>query len=212
MQWHFAHSAVIRAYLDSHHIKKLQLGAGSNVLPGWLNTDLVPQPGRVIYLDATKPFSFNDRTFDYVFSEHEIEHLTYEQGLFMLQECRRALKPGGRIRIATPNLENLANLYAPQKTELQERYIRWAVDTFLPGVKTYNEAFVINNFFRNWGHHFIYDRLTLQHAMATAGFTSITPWASGESDDENFRGIESHSKVIGDDMNQFETMVLEGRA
>jgi len=43
----------IQRYLAGHQIKKLQLGAQINALPGWLNTDLFPPPdlvniGRVI--------------------------------------------------------------------------------------------------------------------------------------------------------------------
>jgi predicted SAM-dependent methyltransferase len=57
--------------------------------------------------------------FDYVFSEHMIEHVSYAEGLLMLRECLRVLKPGGRIRIATPSLEVLLDLYKPSKTPIQ---------------------------------------------------------------------------------------------
>src|SRR5438477_50522 len=83
-------------------------GAGFNSLPGWLNTDLEPKSASVIYLDAAKPLPFAYSTFDYIFSEHVIEHIPYPQGLSMLKECFRVIKPGGTIRIATPNLEQIA--------------------------------------------------------------------------------------------------------
>jgi hypothetical protein len=47
--------------------------------------------------------------------------------------------------------------------------------------------------------------------MERAGFVEITLYRPGESDDEAFRGVESHGRVIGaEDFNQFETFVLEG--
>jgi len=94
----------IAAYLRSHDITKLQLGAGENIRPDWLNTDLhdYGRPADLVYLDVRRPFPFPDESFDLVFSEHMLEHLEYEEGLRCLVECRRVLRPGGRIRIATP--------------------------------------------------------------------------------------------------------------
>jgi predicted SAM-dependent methyltransferase len=199
-------------YLKSHTIRKLQLGAGSNALEGWLNTDKYAAHPGVTFLNAEHRFPFADNTFDYVFSEHLIEHLSYEQGLPMLRECFRVLKPAGKIRIATPDLETLAGLYAQQKTYLQQRYIHWIIDTFLPQADAYRESFVINNAFRNWGHRFLYDQATLECALASAGFADIVKQSVGESQDNVFRGIESHGLAAGDEeMNRFETMVLEAR-
>src|SRR5437867_9832604 len=94
--------AAIRSYLSSHAVRKLQLGAGTNPLAGWLNTDGYPASFRVLSVDAREPLPFSDETFDYVFSEHHIEHMTFHEGRRMLRECFRVLKPGGRIRVATP--------------------------------------------------------------------------------------------------------------
>src|SRR5205814_992975 len=77
-------------------------------------------------------FPLPDASFDFVFSEHMLEHLSYEEGLACLRECRRVLRPGGRIRIATPSLERLARLYDAEQTDVQRRYVRWAADSFVP--------------------------------------------------------------------------------
>lgn len=205
-------SRAIQSYLNSQQVRKLQIGAGPNTLEGWLNTDELLTSRGVIYLDATRPLCFENCTFDYIFSEHQIEHLTYKEGLSMLRECYRVLKRGGNIRIATPDLETLIGLHTTDKSELQQRYIKWIIDRRLPQVGVYRESFVINNAFRDWGHQFIYDRATLQSAMEEVGFVDITRYAPGESDDEVLRGIESHGKAVGNaDMNLFETMVLEAK-
>ena len=128
----------------------------------------------------------------------------------LLSECFRVLRQEGKIRIATPDLRFLIDLYNPEKTKLQERYISWAIDTFLPDIKIYRDVFVINNFFRAWGHKFIYDYELLQNAMNRAGFINITPHRVGESDDKSFQGLEAHEQIIPDEFNKLETFVVEG--
>lgn len=210
--WHIVRPRATKTYLKSHQIRKLQIGAKGNVLKGWLNTDLYPIDSEVVFLDATKPFPFEDGTFDYIFCEHIIEHLTYTKGVLMLHECYRVLKPNGKIRIATPSFENLIGLYAPEKNDLQRRYIQWTMDQFLPDIGVPNEVFVINNALRGWGHQFVYDRATLQNALEEVAFVDVVCYAPGESDDKNLRCLESHGKAIGDeDMNRFETLVIEAK-
>ena len=206
-----ARSREINTYINNHQIRKLQIGSGPNILDGWLNTDYSLISPNTVFLDARKPFAFDDATFDYVFSEQQIEQFTYVEGLFMLRECYRVLKPGGSIRIATTSLEALIGLYRADKSEDQLRYIRWIVDNCLPEIGIYSPTFVVNNAFSNWGHRFLYDQDTLQSALEAAGFTVITRYAPSESDNEELQGIESHGTVVAnEEMSRFEAMVLEG--
>ena len=201
---------IIRNYLQSNEVRKLQIGAGPTAIKGWLSTDINPRTDEHVYLDATRPFPFQDGTFDYVYSEHMIEHINWSQGLFMLKECRRVLRPGGAIRVATPDLKVLLDLYARPDEPRAAAYIKWITDTFLEDVKVYRPTFVINNAFENWGHQFLYDGETMTLALREAGFEEIRRCESEQSEDPHLRGIESHGKNVGDrDMAAFETMVFE---
>jgi len=133
--WLAKRNVGIAAYLKAHRVKKLQLGTSNNILDGWLNTDVVPNHGSVVYLDATRRFPFDDDTFDYIMSEHMIEHVEYQAAQIMLRECARVLKPGGRVRFATPDLQVLLALHSGEKTDAQKHYFDWAVERFLPGVQ-----------------------------------------------------------------------------
>jgi predicted SAM-dependent methyltransferase len=197
-------------YLAARGVRKLMLGAGSNSREGWLMTDIAPQSPAVMYLDVTRPFPFDSDTFEYIHAEHLIEHITWADGLQMLRECRRVLKPGGIVRIATPDLAVLIGLYDGKRNEVGQRYIQWITDLLYPEVGAYKAAFVINNAFTNFGHKFLYDGELLELAFTKAGFTNIREFPMGESDDENLRGIEFHGEFAGnEEMVAFETMVFE---
>src|SRR6202041_3534907 len=72
-------------YLKTHAVKKLQIAASNNLLPGWLNTDIIPNCGSVAYLDASNRFPFDDDTFDCIMAEHMIEHIDYQAAQSMLR-------------------------------------------------------------------------------------------------------------------------------
>jgi predicted SAM-dependent methyltransferase len=203
--------SISKRYLASAQIKKLQIGAGQNSLKGWLSADISPASQDTMYLDATQRFPFATQTFDYIYSEHMIEHISWKDGIGMLKECHRVLKPGGTLRVATPDLAVMIGLYARQD-ELAKRYIAWITDNFLPDVQVHNPVFVINNAFHDWGHQFLYDAETMEGTMRLAGFTSVHRCTPGQSDDPHLAGIESHGAAANArEMGDFETMVLEAK-
>jgi predicted SAM-dependent methyltransferase len=200
---------VLDRYLQQNDIRKLQIGCGHNSIDGWLNSDYRPIPTNQLRLDATKIFDIDSNQFDYIFSEHTIEHISYLEGLSMLTESFRVLRKNGKIRISTPNLPFLIDLYRSDKSEQQVAYIKWATDNFIPGTERYNETFVINNYVRDWGHQFIYDEKTLRAAMEKAGFANITRYDLNQSNEEPFRNLENESRLPAGFL-QLETLTLEG--
>jgi predicted SAM-dependent methyltransferase len=200
----------IERYLRQHDVRKLQLGAGEHPLSGWLNTDLhdYDRGDQLVYLDVRRRFPLPDGSFDFVFSEHVIEHLTYTEGQHCLRECLRILRPGGRIRVATPSLERLAALYSAEPTDLQRRYVAWAVETLEPESDAHLPGVVVNNFFRSWGHRFIYDPDTLRDALTGAGFTGVEEHAVGKSNHDELAGLEQHL-AEHPELNEYETFALE---
>jgi len=209
--------ARIKSYFRSHPTRKLHLGAGPHYIDGWLNTDVrvLWPPARfwkIVYLDVTKRFPFPDKSIDRVYSEHLIEHLSYHDGMAMVRECHRVLRPGGTLRIATPDVTVIMGLHTPEPTGLQSRVIKDSTDRCLPEIDTYRAVFVINNFFRRWGHQFLYDFELLRDAMEEAGFADVGLCPSGESTDPDLQGIEAHGEGAGSkELNDFVTMILEGK-
>jgi len=208
----------VRAYLDSHALRKLQLGAGPNVLEGWLNTDLLPDlypahRDEIVFLDATRPLPFPDATFDFIFSEHQIEHVSEPDARQIVRECFRILRPGGRIRIATPDLATFARLYLEPLGARERAYVDWVMERFLPQVQSGNRlCYVLNQILNAHGHCFVYDEATLGALLADAGFEQIERHAAGQSSEPELRKLEAHGRAIGNEAaNDFETMALEAR-
>ncbi len=210
LHWRWTAPGKISAYLRRAPSPKLQIGSGYNLLDGWLNTTLYPFAPGAVFLDASQPFPIPTATFAYVFSEHVIEHLEFDEAAAMLGECQRILKSGGRLRLATPDLARIIALYTQPDAPAQQQYIRWIMDNFRPRVGAYNPAQVINQSFHGWRHKFIYDEATLVNALEAAGFTAATRLEPGQSGDEHLRGIERHGEYVGSDAAmRYETMVFE---
>lgn len=202
----------VAGYMRRHGVKCLQIGAGPTSTASWLCTDLMPRRRGAVYLDATKPFPIPDACFDFVYSEHMIEHISYQHGMAMLRECHRILKPGGRVRIATPDLARLLRMYARESSGIERAYLDWIAKNNMKDPALAKPVFVINNAFRDWGHQFLYDEETLSAALAGAGFVDVGRFEPGESGTALLQGLERHGRNIGnEDVNRFETLILEAR-
>ena len=196
---------LVSSYLKAHVVRKLQIGANVNLLPGWLNTDLYPQSPGSATLDSTSPFPISAASFDYVFSEHQMEHIPYEGALAMLRECYRILRPGGKIRIALPSVDPLLELFGAPRTDQQERYIQNRTKLCYPNAAKPGPCFAINAAFMNWGHKFLYNRETMRGILEEIGFTNVQFFVPGQSDDPNLTGIE----VRTSELDSYETMVAQ---
>jgi predicted SAM-dependent methyltransferase len=186
------------------------LGCGPNELSGWLNTDIRSVSPSVIYVDIMEPLPFPDESFDYIYSEHLIEHIPFEWGLNHLKECLRVLKHGGTIRISTPNMQFLLDYYKPNElSEVQIKYLERVVRNAQLDMKFCYPTVLMNFFMHEWGHKFIYDSRVLNEVLKFAGFYDICECAVNESKKHELRGLEQHGISITDEFNILQSMILE---
>ena len=202
-------------YLQTTDAPKLHIGCGPFVMDDWLNVDIQCHRPDIRYMDAGKPYPFPDHSFDYIYSEHLFEHLSVEEQTVMLQECYRILKPGGRMRLAMPNLHFLMELYLYPDKECNRKYLAWSYRLFgmkqgVPEVAEKNyPTYVINNFFRLWGHQFIHTPESLKELAEGIGFHGIRSYSIGKSDTSALQGLERHGQNIPAWANELETFVME---
>lgn len=186
---------------------KLQVGAGGNALPGWLNTDLHPSR-HVLSVDVTRPLPFSNGEFRYAFTEHMIEHLSFEQGRRMLLEIHRILADGGKLRVSTPDFDFFLGMFREGITPEEKLFMEWHVRTYTPNLPVHPLS-VMNTMFHRWGHKYLYNEQTLSSLLQECGFDQIKRYQTGESDDPELQGLESHGKLVGELHNRMETLVLE---
>lgn len=201
-------------YFQSTTVHKLHLGCGGHIRSGWLNSDLTPYSDEVILLDASKTFAFENDTFDYIYSEHVLEHLSLLHQINMLGECYRVLKPGGKIRIATPDIDFIISLSNNSTEEIRE-YIKWSSSAYRPDIEkvvgdlAHSYVYTINNYFHNWGHQFLHNKKSLRELLGITSYNNIINYPLNSSDDTELMNLELHGTVISHKYNEMETMVFE---
>jgi predicted SAM-dependent methyltransferase len=172
----------------------LHVGCGPNIAHGWLNTDYrmlvdgdgnASPPGRIVrgtaaghreryFLshDARDPLPVEDGAFDVAYSEHFIEHVPRAAAIRWLREIHRVLRPGGFLRLSTPDLRRYVEGYADPRGEFFARHREVLVEMaqFADSGVPDTRGFMVNQIFRFFGHQWIYDAEELQAVAAEAGF------------------------------------------
>jgi predicted SAM-dependent methyltransferase len=172
-------------------VDRLHIGSGPLVRQGWANVDLEYHKGVEHVLDVRDGLPFRDSR--YIYAEHFLEHLTFDEGLRFLKECRNALAADGVLRLSTPNLDWV-----------------WATQYRQPSPDAVHDCFAMNKAFRGWGHQFLYNLETLTAALHAAGFAAVKACRYGESDDPVLRDLERHEKSPDDDAHPH-VVVIEAR-
>jgi len=77
----------------------------------WTNIDFTSHSPSIKKADILNGLPYKDNSFDVIYSSHFIEHIPIEQIESFLDDVYRILRPGGIIRLVTPDLEFLINEY-----------------------------------------------------------------------------------------------------
>lgn len=167
----------------------LQIGCGPHHKPGWINTDLLGNDAMDFPLDITKRLPFPDSYFSVIYGSEVIEHVTRPQARSFLKEALRTLRPDGVLRLTTPDIEAVAQIYLGTHPkghlDIHERY--WLGGEF-------SRDIWINAAFRNYGHQLLYSFETLLEELTSAGFASVCRTEPQETKSKfpQLSGIEQH--------------------
>ena len=138
----------------------LNLGAGDTVIPGFTAIDR--KFGQEVY-----PLKYEDSSVDEIRASHILEHFPATEATKVLVDWVRVLKPGGRIRIAVPNFDFVAESYMRRMGD------KGMLFAYVMGGQTDE----------NDVHKSLYDEPTLRQWMESANLRGITRWTSDAVND-----------------------------
>jgi predicted SAM-dependent methyltransferase len=173
----------------------LNVGCGLNPAEGFCNIDFLWRPS-VLCFDITRGIPLPDCSLRGIFTEHCLEHISYEDCLKVLRDFRRMLKPGGVARVVVPDGELYCDLYTRARAG---EPVQWPYheNGRLP-------IYYVNRIMSGHGHKFIYDFDSMKDALLSAGFREVHR--------ASFRNGSDPTLLIDQEHRAMESLYAEGIA
>lgn len=171
--------------------RRLHLGCGQNVLPRpWENFDLD--------IDIRQPLPFDFCSVEFILAEHVIEHIDFRSGIKFLSECLRVLEPGGKLRLAFPDITREIPLedYRSGFSKHYNRQLNCREDVWL-------------SVLIDWEHQSCWTREMAERVLVAVGFDRVSVRDYGYSPYPELTGIDGHHLSVGLALARAETTVLE---
>lgn len=113
---------------------RLNLGAGSALLTGWINLDRLPLPGIDVVHDLdVPPWPFETRSLDQIVAKDVFEHVG--DPILFMTECHRILRPGASLFIQCPYYKGRDAFTDPTHKRFPTEH---TFDYWIPGTVLYN--------------------------------------------------------------------------
>jgi predicted SAM-dependent methyltransferase len=157
---------------------KLNIGCGwRNFGDNWDHIDGGNYP-HVNAHDITK-LDYLDNSVDIIYASHVFEYFDRAEGLEVLREWFRVLRPGGILRIAVPDFEIISRLYCEKKFPL-DKFLGPIYGKMEMGMKGGGTGKTIY-------HKTIYDFYGLKNILNSAGFNDVKKY--------NWKSTPPHDKI-----------------
>lgn len=112
---------------------------------------------RFVFHDLARSLPFSESSVDFFYSSHFFEHLFKADAQRLMRDCHAALKEGGILRIAIPDLEYAVEQYkAGKKRQMLENYF------FVDDLSSYLAR-----------HKYMYDFELIKEVLSNVGFHDV---------------------------------------
>lgn len=96
---------------------KLHLGCGDYWFDGYINIDFNIYGGTDMLFDIRESLPFQTETVEIIEAYEVIEHFNKDEVFNILEDWKRVLIPGGKIKISVPDMDGLVEKYQTDKQE-----------------------------------------------------------------------------------------------
>lgn len=139
---------------------RLNIGSGDKLtLKGYVNVDLK-------FGDVAYPLAYDDNSVDEIYCSHTLEHFPHREVPNVLKDWVRALKPGGALKLAVPDLAFVVAEYSKGNPN------NLPLAGYLMGGQVDESDF----------HKSVFDRASLSRLMLAAGLEHVRTWESEVKD------------------------------
>jgi predicted SAM-dependent methyltransferase len=149
---------------------KLYLGSRDYKPEGFLTVDIDKHHEPDIVADVTDLSIIGSNSVEEICASHILEHLPWPLSYKALAEWARVLRPGGRLRVAVPDLAALSAMIA-------EGHNVWAATALIYGVGRLENALE--------AHQYGYTRGMLVSILRSLGFANFDWWKHDMPDASN---------------------------
>lgn len=193
---------------------KLNLGCGDQVVEGWVNVDYAlgarlastPILGAAVRKlklfemqwnpeirihDLTRPLPWPDATVDVCYTSHTVEHMSRDDGLRLVREAFRVLKPGGVLRVVVPDVHAIVERYRCGELAA-DHFVEELGVLYGPGKRGLRKMLAP---MVEFPHKCMYDTRSMQQLLQSVGFTARAR-AGFDSDIVDIRSIEKLDRTV----------------
>ena len=108
------------------------------------------------------------------FSSHFFEHLRHEEGMNLMQQCRRALKAGGIARFQMPDFGAGFRQYAENdQAALDKAVVTHGLLDHMPDYARNYADLMSRSVYEFYTHKYIWDPENLSKALLACGFANV---------------------------------------
>lgn len=143
----------IETVLKTYQHSCISLGAGRETPDEWIGFDRYKSGKNIFSVNMLFDFPVKSDSIDAILAEHILEHFCWDDLEYILKECYRVMKNGGKIRIVSPDAKNIARLIqlGPEAetdydVQIDSDIHRWNEDG-MRWIRT------INQITHQWGEH-----------------------------------------------------------
>ena len=193
---------------------KLNLGSGPASATGWTNYDwgLLPFLGKyrlasifikwgllpkeydwrwpgIELVNIRGKLPNKDKSVDYIYCSHVLEHFEKYEAVNILKECRRILKDKGLIRIVLPDLRKIIDNYS-DANNFNREYFGFDKDLYIGFIGKLKRLFIRS-------HEWMYDVDLAVNLLKEAGFKNVKVFSykKGKVPNLGKLDLEQHQKI-----------------